>query len=41
LDSYDPEIYGWEFDSESAPSFNYGASSKKGARTAVPVRKIQ
>jgi len=40
LDSYDPEIYGWEFDSESAPSFNYGASSKKGARMAVPVRKI-
>ena len=39
LDSYDPEIYGWEFDPESAPSFNYGASSKKGARRAVPIRK--
>jgi len=40
LDSYDPEIYGWKFDFESAPSFNYGASSKKGARMAVPVRKV-
>ena len=40
LDSYDPEMFGWKFDHESAPSFNYGASSKKGARIAVPVRKF-
>ena len=40
LDSYDPEIYGWRFDPEIAPAFNFGASSKKGARIAVPVMKL-
>ena len=40
IDSYDPEIYGWKFDTESAPSFNFGASSKKGARVAIPVKNL-
>ena len=41
LNSYDPEAHGWKFDFESSPSFNYGASSKKGARMAVPIVKLQ
>jgi hypothetical protein len=37
---YDPETYGWKFDHENGISFNFGASAKKGARLAVPIRKL-
>ena len=40
LVTYDPEIYGWKFDHENGLSFNFGASAKKGARIAVPVKRI-
>ena len=40
LSTYDPELYGYEFDYDVAPSFNFGASAAKGARLAVPIRKI-
>ncbi len=40
VDSYRPETYGYAFDYEAAPIFNFGASAKAGARMAVPVRRI-
>ena len=39
LNTYDPEVYGWKFDNSLAPSFNFGASAKRGARVAVPIGK--
>ena len=39
MNSYDPGMYGWTFDPETAPAFNFGASAKKGARMALPVRR--
>ena len=40
LENYIPEPYGFQYAPELAPHFNFGASSKTGARMAVPVRKI-
>lgn len=40
ISAYDPEIYGWKFDPEAGPTFNFGASAEKGARMAMPVRMI-
>jgi len=40
LNTYDPEPYGWKFDYEAAPTFNFGASAKKGARMAAPIKKL-
>jgi hypothetical protein len=39
LVTYDPETYGWKFDYENGIAFNFGASAKKGARMAVPIRR--
>ncbi|GHU73558.1 hypothetical protein AGMMS49992_12550 [Clostridia bacterium] len=40
MDAYKPERFGWQYDPELAPRFNYGADAKGGARMAVPVKKI-
>lgn len=36
--SYDPELYGYRFDDEIAPGFNFGASPETGVKMAVPVK---
>lgn len=38
VDSYDPELYGWQAAPELAPRFNFGASGALGARMAIPVK---
>lgn len=38
-ESYDPDIYGYAFDTATLPVFNFGAFTDKGARIAVPVRR--
>jgi hypothetical protein len=38
MEAYEPERFGWKYAPDDAPSFNFGASAEKGARTAVPVR---
>ncbi len=40
IGSYRPETYGYAFDYELAPRFNFGASAKEGARMAVPAKRI-
>lgn len=40
VESYRPEIYGYAFDHDAAPRFNFGASAKTGARIAVPAKRI-
>lgn len=41
LKKYNPAVYGYEFAYDKAPFFNFGADTTKGARLAVPVRKIK
>jgi len=40
IDKYDPVRYGYEYDFESAPKFNFGASTDMGAKMALPVKKM-
>ncbi|ERI93671.1 transcriptional regulator, AraC family [Clostridiales bacterium oral taxon 876 str. F0540] len=40
IDNYKPKQYGFEYDFESAPKYNYGASKEMGAKQAVPVKKL-
>lgn len=40
FESYDPKRFGYTYDFENAPSFNFGAQMETGARLAFPVRKI-
>ena len=40
FESYDPKRFGYIYDFENAPSFNFGAQMETGARLAFPVRKI-
>ncbi|MDD4414021.1 MAG: AraC family transcriptional regulator [Oscillospiraceae bacterium] len=37
--NYKPELYGYEFAEDLAPTFTYGASAINGCRTIIPVRK--
>lgn len=37
---YSPSIYGYEFACDIAPSFNFGAEAKYGARLAMPATRI-
>lgn len=39
--NFDYEAYGYEADNNLAPIFNFGAQTDKGARYAVPIRKIR
>lgn len=39
-EGYDPKRFGYTYDFENAPSFNFGAQMETGARLAFPVRKI-
>ncbi|MDL2293933.1 AraC family transcriptional regulator [Ruminococcaceae bacterium OttesenSCG-928-D13] len=39
-ESYDPALFGYEFATDSLPVFNFGAFASKGARIAVPVKKL-
>lgn len=36
---YNPKEYGYEFDYENAPKFNFGATPEMGAKLAFPVKK--
>ena len=40
VDSYNPELHGWQIAPEIAPRFNFGAEEKLGARMAIPVHDI-
>jgi AraC-like DNA-binding protein len=40
VDSYNPELYGWQAAPELAPHFNFGAEEKLGTRMAIPVHDI-
>jgi AraC-type DNA-binding domain-containing proteins len=40
INKYDVNKYGFEYDFNSAPKFNFGASTEMGAKMALPVRKI-
>lgn len=37
---FDPRPYGYAYAPELAPEFNFGASPERGARLAVPVRRL-
>ena len=39
-ENYDPKRFGYAYDFENAPSFNFGAQMETGARLAFPVRKM-
>lgn len=39
-ESYDPALYGYAFTTDTQPVFNFGAFADKGARIAVPVRRL-
>lgn len=39
-ESYDAATYGYAFDLDALPLFNFGAFTDKGARIAVPVKKL-
>lgn len=39
-EQYDPTLYGYAFDTESLPLFNFGASAATGARIGVPLREL-
>ena len=39
VDSYNPDLYGWQAAPELAPRFNFGAEEALGARMAIPVKK--
>lgn len=41
VDKFRPEVYGFEFAYDIAPSFNFGADAKVGARIAVPARTVK
>lgn len=41
LEKYNPELYGYKYAYDIAPSFNFGADPSMGARLAVPVIKIR
>lgn len=41
IDKYDPSKYGYQYDFDVAPKFNYGASLDMGAKMALPVKLIQ
>jgi AraC-like DNA-binding protein len=41
IDKYDPSKYGYQYDFDVAPKFNYGASVDMGAKMALPVKMIQ
>lgn len=36
---YNPKEFGYEYDCENAPVFNFGASLEMGAKIAFPVKK--
>lgn len=40
MEKCDLKAYGYEGDDTLAPRFNYGAEAKKGAKIAIPVRRI-
>lgn len=40
VNGYKPEQYGYEYASDLAPKYNYGASKEMGAKQAIPVRRI-
>lgn len=39
-EQYNPMEYGYEYDFEKAPKFNFGASPEMGAKLAFPVKKL-
>lgn len=39
-EQYDPARYGFAYDLDAAPKFNYGAEGATGARLALPVKRI-
>lgn len=39
-EQYDPARYGFAYDLDAAPRFNYGAEGATGARLALPVKRI-
>lgn len=39
-EEYNPESFGYKFDSSIAPIMNFGAEKEKGAKIAVPIRRI-
>lgn len=41
LERYEPEQFGYAFAYAAAPAFNFGACAEKGAKLAVPVRRIR
>lgn len=40
VESYRPERYGYKIAKEIAPSFNFGASAKEGAKMAIPIIEV-
>jgi AraC-like DNA-binding protein/predicted transcriptional regulator YdeE len=40
FDKYKPNEFGYEYDFENFPRFNYGATPNMGAKLAFPVRKV-
>lgn len=40
-EGYDPALYGYAFDTDSAPVMNFGAFRESGARIAVPVKGVK
>ena len=40
VENYDPARYGFAYDLEAAPKFNYGAEGATGARLALPVKRV-
>ena len=38
-ENYDPETFGYQYDKEIAPTFNFGAFKELGARIGFPVKK--
>ena len=40
VETYNPELYGWQTAPELAPRFNFGAEGALGARMAIPVKAI-
>lgn len=40
IKNYNPELYGYAFDTESAPRFEYGTSAKTGCRVMIPVKRL-
>ncbi len=40
-ESYNPNEFGYSYDEEAIPKFNFGASPEMGAKLAIPVKKIE